>query len=242
MQTQLVARLLDKNPDSLPLLMMRGHALLVSGKPGAALRCYFQVCTAAHTTQKAPRSRHRSALASCQTHLTLDCAARLDGSAASACIAASSAPHVPLPHTLSTYNLQSTFLFMTRSCRPQAYQMLPEDSVVNLAIAVAHLSHACSRSVGDRHACVLKAFAFFCRHARSSSNRQEACYNLARAFHHLELNHMAAEWYERSLVLGGAASGADSLAFEAGHNLALIYEGSGAAALAMRTRALYCSV
>jgi len=43
MQTQLVARLLDKSPDSLPLLMQRGHAMLVSGKHGAALKHYFQV-------------------------------------------------------------------------------------------------------------------------------------------------------------------------------------------------------
>jgi general transcription factor 3C polypeptide 3 (transcription factor C subunit 4) len=120
--------------------------------------------------------------------------------------------------------------------------MLPDDSVVNLCIAVAYLMHACSRSVGDRHACVLKAFAFFCRYVRLASCRQEAAYNMARALQHLELNSMACEWYVRALVLGRGAEPGDSLSFEAGHNLALIYESSGSVAPAARVRLLYCSV
>ena len=43
MQTQFVTRLLDSNADSIPLLMLRGHAHLLSTKFPAALRCYTQV-------------------------------------------------------------------------------------------------------------------------------------------------------------------------------------------------------
>jgi hypothetical protein len=43
MQTQIVARLLEKHPDSLPLLLLRGHAMLISGKGGGALPHYFAV-------------------------------------------------------------------------------------------------------------------------------------------------------------------------------------------------------
>ena len=233
MQTQLIARLLEKHPDSLPLLMMRGNAMLVSGKPAAALRNYFMVWAAAfsafaalcintvlHVTSVCVIAQHLRG--GPRAHIRVDC--------------------MPISRRPQPADISVRSGRLTMTACSQAYQMLPEDPVINLAIAVAHLTHACSRAVGDRHACILKAFAFFCRHARFSSNRQEACYNLARAFHQLELNHMAVEWYERALVLGGASSGADSLAFEAGHNLALIYEGSGAAALARRTRALYCSV
>lgn len=121
--------------------------------------------------------------------------------------------------------------------------MLPEEPVVNLCIAVAYLALAVSRAVGDRHSCILKAFAFFCRSAALGSNKQEAAYNVARALHGLELNHLAVEWYERALLLGheGQETG-QNLAFEAAHNLALIYESSGAVELAMQLRRVYCSV
>ena len=120
--------------------------------------------------------------------------------------------------------------------------MVPEDPIVNLCMAVAYLQHSCSRNAGDRNSGVLKALAFFCRHASFSANRQEAAYNMGRAMHHLELNSLAANWYERALALGKGVPQQDSLAFEAGHNLALIYEGSGALVLAQRIRRLYCSV
>lgn len=133
-------------------------------------------------------------------------------------------------------------IFITLGACVQAHSMVPEDSVVNLCIAAAYLQHACSRSVGDRNACILKALAFFCRHACFSANRHEAAYNMGRAMHHLELNHLAVEWYERALVLGAGLPDGERLSFEAGHNLALIYEQSGAAALAHRVRRLHCSV
>jgi hypothetical protein len=43
MQTSIVTRLLDGHPDSLPLLMLRGHALVLSSKFASALRHYFLV-------------------------------------------------------------------------------------------------------------------------------------------------------------------------------------------------------
>lgn len=120
--------------------------------------------------------------------------------------------------------------------------MVPDNPTVNLCIATAYLQHACSRSVGDRHSCILKAMAFFCRHAKHAGSRVEAAYNMGRALHHLELNSLAASWYERALVLGAGLPSHRSLAFEAGHNLALIYEGSGAHVLARRARQLHCRV
>jgi general transcription factor 3C polypeptide 3 (transcription factor C subunit 4) len=124
----------------------------------------------------------------------------------------------------------------------QAFDMIPEDPVLNLCMGTAYLQHSCSRSVGDRNAGILKALAFFSRHACFSANRQEAAYNMGRAMHHLSLNNLAADWYERALVLGAGSPDGERLFFEAGHNLALIYEESGALALAHRVRRLYCSV
>ena len=43
MQTGIVSRLLESHSDSVPLLLLRGHAQLLSGKFPAALRQYFKV-------------------------------------------------------------------------------------------------------------------------------------------------------------------------------------------------------
>ena len=124
----------------------------------------------------------------------------------------------------------------------QLFEWAPEDATVNLCMGAAYLQHACSRTVGDRHACVLKALAFFCRHASFCPHRQQAAFNLGRAMHQLGMNSFAATWYERALVLGMGLPAEDSLSFEAGHNLALLYEESGSGLLARHVRNLYCSV
>jgi general transcription factor 3C polypeptide 3 (transcription factor C subunit 4) len=118
--------------------------------------------------------------------------------------------------------------------------MLPDDPIINLCLGVAYLSHATSRNVGDRHACILKSFAFFVRYATVAGSADEAAFNIGRAFQHLELNNLAAEWYQRAILLGQGKE--NGVAFESGHNLALIYEASGAWELAKHVRNLYCSV
>lgn len=153
-------------------------------------------------------------------------------------------------------DVHSKFAFgaVPNSCPfEQAFKMVPENAVISLFIGVAYLTYALSRSPGDRHAAILKAFAFLTRYAARAGSPAEAAYNLGRAFHQLDLLQLATEWYNRCLALlgtareeeaadgGGDASAAD-VSFECAHNLALIYEGSGAAALAARVRATYCSV
>jgi general transcription factor 3C polypeptide 3 (transcription factor C subunit 4) len=130
----------------------------------------------------------------------------------------------------------------------QAFELLPDDPLVNLCIGVGYLLHSITRLVGDRNSAILKAFAFLMRYAHRCGNPAEACYNLGRAFQHLELNHLAVTWYERCLVLCIKEKGNKrqedgvDIRFECAHNLALIYEGSGADELAIRCRFHHCSV
>lgn len=146
-------------------------------------------------------------------------------------------------------------MFVTRGLARrfmQAFKMLPENALISLLIGAAYLNFSTTRSPGDRHAAILKAFAFLTRYAARAGSPPEAAYNLGRAFHQLDLLNLAAEWYNRSLTLSGAtgAPGAErgddadagDVSFECAHNLALIYEGSGAVALAARLRAAFCSV
>ena len=130
----------------------------------------------------------------------------------------------------------------------QAFEVLPAEPMVNLCLGVGYLLHSTSKIVGDRNSCILKAFAFFTRYAAKCPNPPEAAFNMGRAFHHLQLHHLAVEWYERCLVLcmkdddnKEPHTGAN-VRFECGHNLALIYENSGARELAIRIRFHHCSV
>jgi hypothetical protein len=43
LQTNLATRLLESHPSSLPLLVLRGHAQMLSSKPASALHNYFKV-------------------------------------------------------------------------------------------------------------------------------------------------------------------------------------------------------
>lgn len=132
--------------------------------------------------------------------------------------------------------------------RMQVFELLPDDPVVNLCIGVGYLLHSITRIVGDRNSCILKAFAFLTRYAARSANSAEAAYNMGRAFQHLEINNLAVEWYDRCLEIamkdkdGSMKRQGANLQFECGHNLALIYEGSGATELAHRIRFHHCSV
>ena len=76
----------------------------------------------------------------------------------------------------------------------------------------------------------------------TSAGEQEGDYNLARGLHQMGLPHLAVPLYEKVLDRKRHADvpAAASLAFEAAHNLALIYKNAGASSLArdvLRTHA-----
>lgn len=202
---------------SLPLIMLRGHCQLISGQYPGALRTYFQVC--------------KLFLSWYFYHLV-------------------SRPFAVRRHVVTVFD--SGRVGKLRAFAVQAFELLPEEPLVNLCLGVGYLLHSTSRIVGDRNSCILKAFAFFTRYAAKCPNPAEAAFNMGRAFHHLELHHLAVEWYERSLVLcmkndpdddsGPKPSDGSDVRFECGHNLALIYENSGARELAIRIRFHHCSV
>ena len=62
MQVGLATRLLEANPGSLPLLLLRGHAHLLASSFAAALRCYLKVrspvCTLACVSSSWSLCRH----------------------------------------------------------------------------------------------------------------------------------------------------------------------------------------
>ena len=121
--------------------------------------------------------------------------------------------------------------------------------VLDLGVAAAHHATESDFDSGEagetaRRAAAVKAVAFFQRARESraacsptSAGEQAGDYNPARGLHQMGLPHLAVPVYEK--VLDGktragvpATPAVASLAFEAAHNLALIYKNAGALSLA----------
>lgn len=80
--------------------------------------------------------------------------------------------------------------------------------MINLSLALGYLHHALKRQSENRHYLIMQGLSFLftyhdIRHGSPAvSERQEADYNVARAFHMLGLTHLAIPYYEQCLVLG----------------------------------------
>ena len=141
----------------------------------------------------------------------------------------------------------------------RCFLIAPDEPIVCLcaAVAAAHLATESddvydeneNENENERRAAAVKAAAFFQRArflraacSSTSAGEQEGDYNLARGLHQMGLPHLAVPLYEKVLDRQKYADVpvSASLAFEAAHNLALIYKNAGAAALArdvLRTHA-----
>lgn len=135
----------------------------------------------------------------------------------------------------------------------RCFSVAPDEPAVCLCAAAAAAHHATESDFGSderaRRAAAVKAAAFFQRarllraaSSPTSAGEQEGDYNLARGLHQMGLPHLAVPLYEKVLDRKRHADvpAAASLAFEAAHNLALIYKNAGASSLArdvLRTHA-----
>lgn len=79
--------------------------------------------------------------------------------------------------------------------------------MINLSLALAYLHYAIKRQSGNRHHLIMQGFAFLFAYydlrqrANVGMEKQEADYNVARAYHALGLTHLAIPYYERCLAL-----------------------------------------
>lgn len=95
--------------------------------------------------------------------------------------------------------------------------------MIHLSIALSYLHHAFKRQSDSRNYLTTQGFSFLYSYydIRQKSlapyERQEADYNMARAFHMLGLTHLAIPFYERCLdqttVIHGRCSGSTSEEF-----------------------------
>lgn len=111
--------------------------------------------------------------------------------------------------------------------------------MIKLSLSLGYLHYALKRQADNRHHILMQGMAFLleyydCRQRSSrSSEKQEAEYNVAHAYHLLGLTHLAIPYYERCLAMSAAVQveesgcGAENFAQEAALALQSFWAASG---------------
>lgn len=146
----------------------------------------------------------------------------------------------------------------------EAYKLQPDNPLINLCVGTSFINLALGFRVNNKNQCVLQGFAFLHNYQRLCNSNQESNYNLARAYQHVGLVHLAVIYYEKVLAhcegdhpiprLPNEDAtfvseiqpklvncGHCDLRKEAAYNLHLIYKTSGAVDLARQILKDYCN-
>jgi general transcription factor 3C polypeptide 3 (transcription factor C subunit 4) len=121
----------------------------------------------------------------------------------------------------------------------RAVSIDPENPLINLAVGLSYVHHALKRQATNRQYLLAQGFAFLMKYhgvrSRSDSvgERQEADFNLARAYHLLGLMHLAMAFYRRILDEGDVVAAGDGVSSSLGRE-DLVLE----AAMNIRTQCL----
>ncbi|XP_042014355.1 general transcription factor 3C polypeptide 3-like [Salvia splendens] len=131
-----------------------------------------------------------------------------------------------------------------------AYKLMPDNPLINLCGGTALINLSLGLRLQNKHQTFLQGLAFLYNNLRLCGDSQEALYNIARAYHHVGLVSLAAQYYEKALTTCEKdypiptlpyenqnatkikMSGYCDLRREAAYNLHLIYKQSGAFDLA----------
>jgi general transcription factor 3C polypeptide 3 (transcription factor C subunit 4) len=139
----------------------------------------------------------------------------------------------------------------------RAASLDPSNCMINLSTALAYIHYALKRQATNRQYLLTQGFAFLFRYYRdrlrasphSPAQRQEAHYNVARAYSLIGLGNLAVEYYskvleeaegvrERERLLGSVPMGSEDLTVEAAYNMRsmcyLLGDVEGARAVAER--------
>lgn len=121
---------------------------------------------------------------------------------------------------------------------------LYEDPMINLMTGLAHLHRSMQRLTASRHFQILHGLRFLYRYhdiranRYSSTEKQEADYNIGRAFHLLGLFSIATRYYQKVMT----EYGDEKLKRHAAYNCILIYNESGNPELANSLMEKYLSI
>jgi general transcription factor 3C polypeptide 3 (transcription factor C subunit 4) len=136
----------------------------------------------------------------------------------------------------------------------RARELGVKDPLLEFSIGVAYLHRAMQRQADNRHILILQGMTFIFQYYRSyyersysypdkegAAMRQQAEYNVGRAFHQLGLTTYAIWYYEKVIRISDEMGGLGlrDLVYEGVHNLCLIYAMAGNMAAAKATTEKY---
>ncbi|KAI8337021.1 hypothetical protein BC941DRAFT_513685 [Chlamydoabsidia padenii] len=152
----------------------------------------------------------------------------------------------------------------------RVYALYPNDPLNTLSLAIANLHRSTQRKTDNRHLQIIKGMQMMSHYCKLRNHNQETEYNMARAYHLLNLTQLAVHHYEKVLILPSAAKqdkqspkpidaiytwpptdmddddddddDDTDLKREAAYNLHLIYMTSGATSLAQIVLMKYCTI
>ncbi|GAA5997999.1 hypothetical protein JCM5350_002855 [Sporobolomyces pararoseus] len=148
---------------------------------------------------------------------------------------------------MNSQSFQTAIIYLLR-----AYQLDPEQPLVNLALATCYLQRAMTRQTDNRQHQIAQALAFLSQYRKLRGGPcQETEYNFARAFHHLGLQPQAVKHYQ--LALSANETGMDidrdpsirdygDLTKVAAYNLMILLAASGQEDEARKISIQYLSV
>ena len=121
----------------------------------------------------------------------------------------------------------------------RALALDPLNSMIKLSLALDYIHYALKRQAENRHRILMQGLAFLLeyydvqRNALSTSERQEAEYNVAHTYNLIGLTHLAVPFYERCLDLSLAVQSdskdcrGQNFVIEAAFNLQKFWAASG---------------
>jgi len=122
----------------------------------------------------------------------------------------------------------------------KAYKIAPNDPLICFSLGLAHIQRAMQRKSRNRHEHVSCGLCMIFKYQELVNFSQESYYNLGRIFQHLELNHLAVEYYEK-VFSTKPLDRVPNFSQEAAYNLSLIYSVDGSPHLANEILMKYCS-
>lgn len=135
----------------------------------------------------------------------------------------------PLPSVGHVGSQETDYFF-------RAYALDPPNPMINLNIGLAYVHHALKRQTENRQHSIIQGISFMRVYYESRSQssrleiRQEAHYNMARAYHMLGLVHLAIPFYRSVLdetSIDPERPTHEDLAVDTAYNLQVIYAMSG---------------